>query len=126
MKQQRGRGWRRDKTMSKYVSRLKLHKNFALIKQSEEIATNEDRSFKIPKWRTPKSYVDFKNNCSWASSLKNTPCRFKDPWMAVDKKHTIHQQRQKKFQEIEDGYYEYEHRYDEDDFDKMNWWWLDE
>lgn len=126
MKQQRGRGWRRDKTMSKYISRLKLHKNFALIKQSEEIATNEDRSFKIPKWRTPNSYVDFKNNCSWASSLKNTPCRFKDPWMAVDKKHTIHQQRQKKFQEIEDGYYEYEHRYDEDDFNKMNWWWLDE
>ncbi len=109
MKQQRGREYRRKKTFSKYITRLKEHQYFALVPLMEKPHGMKD-------WRKPLSYVDFRDNTTWAKLLKNTPCRFKDTWKKIDKKNTTHQQRQLKHVQIDDGLFEWEHRYDEDDW----------
>lgn len=121
MKQHRDRSWRRFKSMVKYISRLKEHMQFSLIK----IDGSNTVSY-IGKFRKPKSYKDFKENCHYACILKNTPCRYKDGWNKVDKKHKIHLIRKSEKSEILNGIIDYEHRYDEPDFNKMEYWWLDE
>lgn len=112
MKQQRGREYRRKKTFSKYITRLKEQQYYALIPLKE-------KPHGVNDWRKPLSYVDFKENSTWAKLLKNTPCRFKDAWKKIDKKNTIHKQRNLKRIQIDEGIYEYEHCYDEDDFNTV-------
>lgn len=108
MKQERGREYRRKKTFAKYISRLKEHQYLALIPLVEKPRSCYD-------WRKPLSYVDFKENSTWAKLLKNTSSLHKDVWRKFDKKHTNKQQRELKHIQINEGLIEWDERFDEDD-----------
>jgi hypothetical protein len=87
----RGKAYRRWKTFSKYVSRIKKRLYYMKVQYGEVDTTSTNgKVFKRKLWRSPESWkeVDEKGS-TYSKSLKDTPTPYKDPWKKVDDKRRI-------------------------------------
>lgn len=87
----RGKAYRRWKTLTKYVSRIKERLYFMKVQYGEtEIKLPDGRTYKRKLWRSPESWKEADEMGSAGSkSLKDTPTPYKDPWKKVDNKKRI-------------------------------------
>ena len=78
----RGKAYRRWKTFSKYVSRIKERLYYMKVQYGEvEAVTTNGKIFKKKLWRSPESWKEAEEVCS--KQLKKTPTPYTEPWKKV-------------------------------------------
>jgi hypothetical protein len=92
----RGKAYRRWKTLSKYISRIKERMYGMNIQYAEvERETYDGKKYKRKYWRKPESWKEVdENNTGGAKMLKNTPVPYKEPWKEVQDHKTIKDMRE--------------------------------
>ena len=81
----RGKAYRRWKTLSKYISRIK-ERMYGMSIQYDEVEreTYDGKKYMRKYWRTPESWKEVdENNAGGAKMLKDTPAKYKEPWKDV-------------------------------------------
>lgn len=63
---------RRDKTLSKYISRLKINYNLDMINNYDDIIGAKGTELSLGKYRKPVSWKEYKDHSKIAYLLKNT------------------------------------------------------
>lgn len=92
----RGKAYRRWKTFSKYVSRIKKRLYYMKVQYGEvdTISTN-GKVFKRKLWRSPESWKEADETGSSGSKfLKDTPTPYTDLWKKMDDKKYIKELRE--------------------------------
>lgn len=115
---ERTRAWRRKKTQSIWKRRLKEHIDFALIPSKEQqtiISQLTGRKLTFPKeWRSPKTWVEFKNEVKWARLLRDSGRPATDKGDQIDAHHKNKLERRHSKRVINEGIEEYDDIYSED------------
>ena len=82
----RGKAYRRWKSLSKYINRLKKRLSWIRVEYGEVEMSHDNIKYKRKLWRSPKSWKEADKNSKY---LKDTPTPYKDPWKKYDDKKTI-------------------------------------
>lgn len=119
---ERTRAWRRKKTQSVWKRRLKEHIDFALIPSEEKqtiISKLTGRKITFPKyWRSPSTWVEFKNDVKWARLLRDQGRIQSDMGDKIDAHHKNKIARLDAKKQIDEGIQEYAD--ETDDWDEWN------
>ena len=87
----RGKAYRRWKTFSKYVSRIKERLYYMKVQYGEvESTTTSGKMFKKKLWRSPESWKEVEEvGTAGSKLLKKTPTPYTEPWKKVYDKQNI-------------------------------------
>ena len=92
----RGKAYRRWKTLTKYVSRIKKRLYYMKVQYNEiDAVTNDGVVYKKKLWRSPESWKEAdKTDSAGSKLLKKTPTPYKDPWKKTYDKKNIKELRE--------------------------------
>lgn len=100
---ERGRAYRRWKTFSKYVSRIKKRLYSMNVEYAEIDCEFNGIKYKRKFWRKPESWKEVEEKSSGGTKyLKKTPVMFKEPWKPVYDRQAIKEIREESKRIIDD------------------------
>jgi hypothetical protein len=92
----RGKAYRRWKTLTKYVSRIKKRLYYMQVQYDEyDTVTPSGVAYKRKLWRSPENWKEAdKTDSAGTKLLKKTPTPYTDPWKKISDKKTIKELRE--------------------------------
>ena len=91
----RGKAYRRWKTLSKYITRIKERMYGMNIEYAEVEREFNGIKYKRKYWRKPESWKEAdENKIGGVKMLKDTPVPYKEPWKEVQDHKTIKDMRE--------------------------------
>ena len=95
MSSKRGRAYRRWKTFTKYVTRLKKRLSWMQIQYGEYETEFNGLKYTKYLWRNPKNWEEAdENNTASAKSLKDTPTPYSEYWEKYENHHNVKKMRE--------------------------------
>jgi hypothetical protein len=94
--EKRGKAYRRWKTLTKYISRIKKRLYYMKVQYDEvEVIDKNGLVYKKKLWRSPESWKEADEIDSAGSKLlKDTPTPYTDPWKKTQDKKSIKELRE--------------------------------